>query len=106
MEQEEGAPGLWPHLNQDGKEEASAELLDTLGSHAAVIAVVGLLLQGLGLQVRQLPVAWEEGGCGAAGGVRCVCQPWLGDRRHSAHCPGKVGLGRPMQSKGLPAAQL
>lgn len=93
MEEGEGAPGWWPHLNQDGKEEAGAELLDALGRHAAVIAVVSLLLQGVGLHVWQLPVAWEEGAGGAAGRVLSVCQPWLGDRQHSAPCQARWGLG-------------
>lgn len=87
-----GALGWRPHLNQDGKEEAGAELLDALGGHAAVIAVVGLLLQGLGLKVGQLPAAWEEGGCGASGRVLCMRWPQLGEGWHTAPCPGEVAL--------------
>lgn len=62
----EGVSGGWPHLDQDGKKEAGAELMHTLGCHAAVIAVVGLLLQDTGFHIWQLPVAWREGVWGPA----------------------------------------
>lgn len=67
-----GTTGWRPHLDQDGKEQAGAQLLHTLGCHAAVIAVVSLLLQGLGLHILKLPVAWAESGRGPTGGC-CVC---------------------------------
>lgn len=56
---------LETHLYQNSKEEANAELLHALGSHAAVIAVVSLLLQGVRLHSWLLTVAWGEGdqGC-------------------------------------------
>lgn len=54
-----------PHLDQDGEKEARAELLHTFGRHAAVVAVVCLFLQAIGLYAGHLPVAWE-------GGVWCV----------------------------------
>lgn len=53
----ERAPGWWSHLDQDGKEEACTELLHAFGCHAAVVAVFSQLLQGIGLQVWQFPVA-------------------------------------------------
>lgn len=49
------------YLDQDAEEERSAELLHPLGRHAAVIAVVSLLLQGVRLYLQLLPAAWEEG---------------------------------------------
>lgn len=64
--------GWWPHPDQNGEEEAGAELLHALGRHAAVIAVVGLLLEGVGLHVWKFPVAWAERGQGFTGG-RPVC---------------------------------
>ena len=65
---ERGGDGWWSHPDQNGKEEAGAELLHALGRHAAVIAVVGLLLQGVRLHVWKLPVAWAEHGQGFTGG--------------------------------------
>lgn len=69
---ERGGNSWWPHPDQNGEEEAGAELLHALGCHAAVIAVVRLLLQGVGLHVWKLPVAWTERGLGLTGG-RPVC---------------------------------
>lgn len=54
-------PGWWPHPDQDSKEEASAELLHAFGRHAAVIAVVSLLLHRTGLHIWRCTVAWKEG---------------------------------------------
>lgn len=71
-QREGGLSGQWTHLDQDSKEEAGAELLHTLGCHAAVVAVVSLLLQGMGLHFWLLPVAWEEGGQGCWWGAGCM----------------------------------
>lgn len=78
----EGVSGGWPHLDQDGKKEAGAELMHALRCHAAVIAVVGLLLQDTGLHIWQLPVAWREGGWGPTIGERgcgtlCARHDWV-----------------------------
>lgn len=79
---ERGGDGWWPHPDQNGEEEAGAELLHALGCHAAVIAVVGLLLQGIGLHVWKFPVAWAERGQGFMG--RC------GEQQHGADGSGGV----------------
>lgn len=96
---------MWLHLDHDGKEEAGAELLHALGRHAAVIAVVGPLLQDTGRHVWQLPVAWKESGRGNAGRVLCACWPWLGNGQHGAPGPGKVAWEVHVEPRP-PAAQL
>lgn len=101
----EGVSGGRPHLDQDGKKEAGAELMHALGCHAAIIAVVGLLLQDTGLHIWQLPVAWREGGWGPAIGCGAQCaQPWLSN---GVWYPGtRQGGAWEAHAERPPAAQL